>query len=220
MATVNETIEYNEQLSQYIRNLFIVEDQTLQQIRDRAPQSGLPPHDINPEEGRFLQILVRACDAKSAVEFGTLAGYSSIWIAQGLAPGGKLYTFEKEPACVDIAKDNFVKADVASQIEAICGDAHALVDTIASKAPFDFVFIDAEKTGYISYFDWAVENTRQGGFIVAHNVFLHRTILDADTTDEGVQAMQQFHKHVAASNRVMCTVFPAGDGTLVAVKVA
>lgn len=217
MTTVNETIEYNEQLSQYIRNLFIVEDETLQQIRDRPPKEGLPPHDINPEEGRFLQLLVRASNAKSAVEFGTLVGYSSIWIARGLAPGGKLFTFEKEPMCADIAKDNFAKANVAHQIELLCGDAHALVDSIAAQGPFDFVFIDAEKTGYIDYFEWALENTRPGGFIVAHNVFLHRTILDADTTDEGVKAMQMFHKHVATSNRVMSTVFPAGDGTLVAV---
>ena len=67
MSTVNETIEYNEQLSQYVRNLFVVEDETLQQIRERAPKENLPPHDINSEEGRFLQLLVRACDARKAV---------------------------------------------------------------------------------------------------------------------------------------------------------
>jgi len=217
MTTVNETIEYNEHLSQYIRNLFVVEDDTLQQIRERPAKEGLPPHDINPEEGRFLQLLVRASNAKSAIEFGTLVGYSSIWIARGLAPEGKLFTFEKEPMCADIAKDNFAKANVAHQIEILCGDAHTLVDSVAAQGPFDFVFIDAEKTGYIDYFDWALENTRPGGFIVAHNVFLHRTILDSDTTDEGVKAMQMFHKQVATSNRVTSTVFPAGDGTLVAV---
>lgn len=220
MSTVNEAIEYNDQLSQYIRNLFVDEDQTLQQIRTRPPQEGLPPHDVNPEEGRFLQLLARACNAKRAVEFGTLVGYSSIWIARGLAPEGKLFTFEKEQFCVDIAQENFVKANVARQIEIICGDAHTLVDNIITQAPFDFVFIDAEKSGYISYFDWAVENTRLGGLIVAHNAFLHRTILDADTTDEGVKAMQMFHKHVATSKQVMASVFPAGDGTLLAVKTA
>lgn len=219
MTTVNEAIEYNDQLSQYIRNLFVEEDQTLQQIRERKPQENLPPHDVNPEEGRFLQLLVRACDAKRAVEFGTLVGYSSIWIARGLAPEGKLFTFEKEQLCVDIAKENFVKANVASLIEIICGDAHTLAENL-TQAPFDFVFIDAEKSGYISYFDWAVEHTRLGGLIVAHNAFLHRTILEADTSDEGVKAMQMFHKHVATSKRVMASVFPAGDGTLVAVKTA
>ena len=220
MSTVNETIEYNEQLSQYVRNLFVVEDETLQQIRERAPKENLPPHDINSEEGRFLQLLVRACDARKAVEFGTLAGYSSIWIARGLAPGGKLFTFEKEQGCVDIAKENFAKADVTGKVEVLCCDAHTLVESLIPTGPFDFVFIDAEKTGYISYFDWAVQNTRVGGFIVAHNAFLHRTILDFDTDDEGVKAMQMFHKHVASEPRVMGSVFPAGDGTVVTVKIA
>lgn len=220
MITVNETIEYNDQLSRYIRDLFVVEDEPLQSIRERTSQAGLPPHDINPEEGRFLQLLTRACSARKAIEFGTLAGYSSIWIAQGLMPGGKLFTFEKERLCVDIAKENFVKANVASQIEVLYGDAHTLVESLIPEAPFDFMFIDAEKTGYVHYFDWAVQNTRVGGFIVAHNAFLHQTILDLETSDEGVKAMQQFHQHVAAEPRVMATVFPAGDGTVIAVKIA
>lgn len=218
MTTVNETIEYNESLSHYIRNLFVAEDELLEQIRTRVPQAGLPPHDVNPEEGCFLQLLTRASGAKKAIEFGTLAGYSSIWIARGLVPDGKLFTFEKEPRCVDIAKENFIKAGVASQIEVLCGDAHDLVQSLTAQGPFDFVFIDAEKTGYGAYFDWAVSNTKVGGYIAAHNVFLHREILDSATDDQGVRAMQLFHQQVAAEPRVMSTVFPAGDGTLVAVK--
>ena len=83
---------YNDQISQYISSLFAVEDEALRKAREDSPKRGLPSISIKPEEGRFLQFLVRACGAKIAVEIGTLGGYSGTWIGRGLLPGGKLYT--------------------------------------------------------------------------------------------------------------------------------
>ena len=211
---------YNDALSEYICKLFVPQDQALQAILEATPGKGLPAINIKPEEGRFLQVLARICGARKAVEIGTLGGYSGVLIARGLLPGGKLITLELEPNRARVAQEHFQLAGVADRVDIRIGDAHHSLRQIAAEGPFDFVFIDAEKTGYSAYFAWAVENVRLGGVIAAHNIFRHGAILQADSKDEWVIATQTFNRQVAEDERVLATVFPAGDGTLVSVKVA
>ena len=211
---------YNDALSEYIRKLFVPQDQALQAILESTPAKGLPAINIKPEEGRFLQVLARICGARKAVEIGTLGGYSGAWIARGLLPGGKLITLEIEPSRARVAREHFQLASVADRVEIRLGDAHEILRQIAPEGPFDFVFIDAEKTGYNAYFAWAVENVRLGGVIAAHNIFRHGAILQTSSQDEWVIATQEFNRQVAGDERVLTTVFPAGDGTLVSVKIA
>jgi len=142
------------------------------------------------------------------------------WIARGLLPGGKLITLEIEPSRARVAREHFQLAGVADRVEIRLGDAHEILRQIAPEGPFDFVFIDAEKTGYNAYFAWAVENVRLGGVIAAHNIFRHGAILQTSSQDEWVIATQEFNRQVAGDERVLTTVFPAGDGTLVSVKIA
>ena len=138
---------YNDQISRYISSLFAVEDAAQTMAREDSPEHGLPAISIKPEEGRFLQFLVRACGAKKAVEIGTLGGYSGIWIARGLHPGGLLYTLDKEPKHAEIAKEHFAAAGLSEVIKVLIGDAHQLLIELTEKSPFDFVFIDAENRG-------------------------------------------------------------------------
>ncbi len=100
---------YNDQISQYISSMFAIEDSSLLQAREESPKLGLPAININPEEGRFLQFLVCASGARKAVEIGTLGGYSGIWIARGLHPGGKLYTLDKDSRHADVAQAHFAR---------------------------------------------------------------------------------------------------------------
>lgn len=211
---------YNDALSEYISSLFVHQDQALQYTQEITPQKGLPGINIDPEEGRFLQVLVRICGARKAVEIGTLGGYSGIWIARGLLPGGRLVTLELEPHHAQVAREHFQLAGVADRVEIRQGNAHQSLQTLVSEGPFDFVFIDAEKTGYSAYFDWALENVRLGGVITAHNIFRKGGILESNARDEWIIATQAFNRRVAADERVLTTVFPAGDGTLVSVKVS
>ncbi len=208
---------YNDATGEYIEGLFGVEDEVLRRIRKETPEKGLPAISIKPEEGRFLQLLVRACGTVKALEIGTLGGYSGSWIARGLAPGGRLITLEKEAAHAAVAQTHFEAAGVADRVEIIVGDAHALLPSLAGEAPFDFVFIDAEKSGYGAYFDWALEQTRVGGVIAAHNALAGGRVVETEAGEEPPE-MRAFNQRVAGEPRVLSTIYPAGDGTLLAVK--
>ena len=211
---------YNDQISQYISSLFAEEDPSLQQAREKSPQRGLPSISIKPEEGRFLQFLVRGCGARKAVEIGTLGGYSGIWIARGLLPGGVLFTLDKEPRHARVAEEHFAAAGLSEVIQIRIGDAHQLLLEITDQGPFDFVFIDADKPGYPKYFDWALENIRLGGIIAAHNAFRGGSVAGLREDDDQSELMRQFNQQVASQPRLVSTIYPAGDGTLISVKVA
>jgi predicted O-methyltransferase YrrM len=209
---------YNDDISQYITGLFADEDEQLERTRMQTVEKGLPEIHVSPEEGRFIQLLVRATGTLKALEIGTLGGYSGTWIARGLAPGGRLITVELEEAHAAVAREHFQAAGVADRVEIITGDAHELLPQLRAEGPFDFVFIDAEKSGYPDYFDWAVENVRSGGVIAAHNALAGGRIMLPEGDEERATMMVDFNRRVAASPRVISTIFPAGDGTLIAVK--
>lgn len=209
---------YNDQISQYIGELFAVQDQALHFTWEDSARQGLPKISVRPEEGRFLQFLVRACGARRAVEIGTLGGYSGIWIARGLPPEGKLYTLEIEPRHAEVARQHFQRAGVSERVEIRIGDAHQNLEKLSVLGPFDFVFIDAEKSGYEDYYDWARRHTHPGSVIAAHNAFRGGSILHEDGSDESTRAIRAFNHRVAGEPDMISTIFPAGDGLLVAVR--
>ena len=211
---------YNDQLSRYITDLFAGEDEALRLAREESPRKGLPAISVNPEEGRFLQFLVRACGASKALEIGTLGGYSGIWIARGLAPGGKLITLEKDSYHAQVAREHFAAGKVDDLVEIRVGNAHQLLAELVAEGPFDFVFIDAEKEGYDAYFDWTLENTRVGGVIAAHNAFRGGSVIGERADDAYSEVMRSFNRRVAAEPRVISTIYPAGDGTVLAVRIS
>ena len=209
---------YNDQISQYITELFAVQDEVLQTIQQASMDYGLPSISVKPEEGRFLQFLVRACGAQKALEIGTLGGYSGVWIARGLPPGGKLVSLEREASRAEIARRHFAAAGLEKTVEVRVGEAHELLRDLHREAPFDFVFIDAEKSGYAAYLDWAMENIRAGGVIAAHNAFRKGSVAGLVADDEYTETMRAFNRRVAGDERLISTIFPAGDGMVVAVK--
>jgi predicted O-methyltransferase YrrM len=211
---------YNDQISAYISELFAGEDAALLRAREESPKRGLPAINIKPEEGRFLQILVNASGARKVLEIGTLGGYSGIWIVRGLPPDGKLVTLEVEPAHADVARDNFEAAGLLDRIEIRVGEANGLLQALSSEGPFDFVFIDADKLSYPSYLEWALEHTRVGGVIAAHNAFRKGSVAGLGEPDDFTESMRAFNQLFALEERLLSTIFPAGDGMLIGVKVS
>ncbi|MCZ6530427.1 MAG: O-methyltransferase [Chloroflexi bacterium] len=208
---------YNEAIENYVRKTFAVEDEILSTIRSEIPRRGLPEITVRPEEGRFLQFLVAASGARLALEIGTLGGYSGVWIARGLPTGGKLITLELSEEHAAVAADHFEMAGVTDKVEMRVGDAHELLQDLAYEGPFDFVFIDAEKEGYPAYLDWAETNLRPRGMIAGHNAFVHGAIVDSADRDPRAVAVRRFNERLADDERFISVVFPAGDGTAVAV---
>jgi len=208
---------YNEALEGYLRTTFSPEDDVLARIREQIPRRGLPAISVRPEEGRFLQFLAAACGARLALEIGTLGGYSGVCIARGLAPGGRLITLELEPAHAAVAREHFALAGLDPVVELRVGDAHSLLPDLARMGPFDFIFIDAEKEGYLAYLDWSLENLRPGGLLAAHNAFRRGAVLELDADDPRVVATQRFNQSLAQDPRLISSVFPGGDGIALAV---
>jgi len=206
---------YNDELAAYIRDRFAAEDAALRAAREESERAGLPAISINPEEGRFLELLARAVGARRAVEIGTLGGYSAIWIARGLASGGRLITIEANPKHAEVARANLVRAGLdAARVEVRVGDAHEALRAAARDGPFDFCFIDAEKTGYSAYLDWALANVRAGGAIAAHNAFCFGQLLDPAKDDADLAAIRAVNDRFAREPRLASSIFPAGDGTV------
>src|SRR3990170_1515764 len=205
---------YNDSLAHYITKLFAPHDPVLQQIYEAIPQRGLPAIAIKPEEGRFLQFLVGACGARTVVEIGTLGGYSGVWLARGLPADGRLITIEKEPKHAEVAREHFALAGLAERVDLRVGDAKQLLPRLAPEGPFDFCFMDAEKTDYDLYLDWALVNVRRGGVIAAHNAFRHGDILNPGDRSLDTECIRRFNQRFAREPRLLSTIFPAGDGML------
>jgi caffeoyl-CoA O-methyltransferase len=203
---------YDEALENYVRGTFSAEDEILSTIRSEIPRRGLPEITVRPEEGRFLQFIVAASGARLAVEIGTLGGYSGVWIARGLPPGGKLITLELSEEHAAVAADHFEMAEVTDKVELRVGDAHDLLQDLTNEGPFEFVFIDAEKEGYPAYLDWAQANLRPRGIVAAHNAFRHGAIVESSESDPRVVATRLFNERLASDDRFISTVFPGGDG--------
>jgi caffeoyl-CoA O-methyltransferase len=211
---------YNDQFSAYITETFARPDDALEQILTNIPARGLPAIAIKPEEGRFLQFLVAASGARRAVEIGTLGGYSGTWLARGLPADGKLITLEVEPHHADVAREHFALAGVDDKVEVRVGNAHDRLPGLAAEGPFDFCFIDAEKSGYHAYLDWALANVRAGGVIAAHNAFRGGALLDETDQSADAGLMREFNQRFAREPRLLSIIFPAGDGTLAGVVTA
>ena len=203
---------YNERLSEYITETFAQEDEALQRIRQETPERGLPAINIQPEEGHFLRWLVRATGAKKVLEIGTLGGYSGTWLAGGLPDDGRLITIELDPDHAQVAREHFEQAGVAERVTIRVGSAHEVLPTLAGDAPFDLIFIDADKSSYQDYLAWAVEHVRVGGTILAHNAFAGGKLLDEQPP------ILEFNRIVADDARLLSTIYPAGDGTVMAVR--
>jgi len=207
--------------TQYIRDTFAPEDELLKRIRESLNPE-LARIQVGPEEGKLLQFLIRSHHVRTVVEIGTLAGYSAIWMARALPETGHLYTCGKDPAHNALAKKHFHESDVHRRINLIEGDARDTLKSLEPKAPFDMIFIDADKASYSFYLDWAEIHIRKGGLIIGDNTFLFGNIwkekADADVGDASWKAMREFNARLADPARYSSTLIPTEEGMTVAVK--
>ncbi len=190
----------------YITETLVKPDSIFEEILRRSDAAGLPNINVTPAQGKFLQLLARSLNARSILEIGTLGGYSTAWLAGGLAAGGHLVTIEAESRHAQVAKANLELAGVADRVEVVVGQAIDVLERLASEGrQFDLVFIDADKPGYPAYFEWSVRLSRAGSVIVADNVVRAGRVADPATTEAGAQAIRRFNEAVAAEPRASAT---------------
>ena len=193
------------EIDAYIDDCFVPGDDTLDAALTASRAAGLPRINVAPNQGKLLMLLAQAISARRILEIGTLGGYSTIWLARGLAPGGKLVTLEANPKCAEIARGNIARAGFGEMVEIRVGKAIDTLPGLASDAPFDLIFIDADKEGTPGYFQWAVKLARQGALIVVDNVVREGAILDTSGEDSSVQGMRRFFELAATDPRVSGT---------------
>jgi predicted O-methyltransferase YrrM len=192
----------------YIVDTFDLDDDVLRAAVEASVAAGMPQIQVSAALGRFLNLQARAIGAHRILEVGTLAGYSSIWLARALPADGRLVTLELSPKHADVARGNLARAGLDAVAEVRVGPAtDSLAALVAEKAePFDMVFIDADKEGYPDYLEWSLRLSRPGTLIVADNVVRGGAIIEPDHADSRVQGIRRFNEMLARDHRVNATI--------------
>lgn len=173
---------------------------------------------IGPEQGTFMTLLTQLTSAGQALEIGTFTGYSSICIARGLTTDGRLTCCDVSEEWTSVARKYWELAGVADQIRLELRPAVQTLRAMPIGERFDLAFIDADKTGYVSYWDEVVPRIRPGGIILVDNTLSHGRVVDPTTTDVNVAGIRAFNDHAAADDRVVLVLLPIGDGLTMARK--
>ncbi|PSL08562.1 putative O-methyltransferase YrrM [Haloactinopolyspora alba] len=211
-------------VDQYIDEHLVGDDPTLSASIRAADDAGLPPINVAPNQGKLLHLLALAQGARSILEIGTLAGYSTIWLARALPADGSLVTIEADPAHADVARSSIADAGVADIVDVRVGKALDTLPVLAEEGagPFDLVFIDADKANNPSYVDWALRLTRRGSVIIVDNVVRGGRVIDATTEDASTHGTRRLFEQLSTEPRVSATAVQTvgskgHDGFLLAV---
>jgi len=211
-------------VDRYLEQWFVPEDAALTEALATAASAGLPSIQVSPLQGKLLHLLAKLNGARRILEVGTLGGYSTIWLARALPPGGRVVTLEINPRHAEVAQPNFARAHVDSLVELRLGPALDSLSKLESEkgGPFDLAFLDADKPNNAAYFDWAVRLGRPGTVIVVDNVVRKGEVARPDSHDPNVEGTRRLNERVASDPRVDATTIQTvgtkgHDGFLLAV---
>ena len=189
----------------YFTRLMLPPDPALDAAQRSAADAGLPAISVSATQGKFLHLLARIAGARRVLEIGTLAGYSTIWLGRALPKDGRLLTLEFDPAHADVARQNIARAGLDTLVEIRVGAALETLPALTAEAPFDLVFIDADKPSTPEYFRWAIKLSRPGSVIVVDTVVRGGDIIDSSGKNQDAEGMRRFFDLLAAEPRVTGT---------------
>ena len=192
------------EVDSYITDTLVQPDAALAAALEASDAAGLPQISVSPAHGKLLWMLARLQNARRILEIGTLGGYSTIWLARGLAAGGRLITLEALEKHAAVARTNLARAGLSDVVEVRVGQALATLPTLKD-GPFDLTFIDADKQSNAEYFAWALKLSRPGSLIVVDNVVRAGAVIDARSRDAAVQGVRRLNQLMAAERRVAAT---------------
>jgi predicted O-methyltransferase YrrM len=212
-----------QDVDRYICDTLVKPDAVLDAALEASDAAGLPAINVSPAHGKLLWILARLVNAKRVLEIGTLGGYSTLWLARGMASGGRLVTLEALEKHATVARANIQRAGLAESVEVRVGKA---LDTLPSlQGPMDLTFIDADKQTNAEYFRWALQLSRPGALIVVDNVVREGKVVDPQSRDASVLGVRKLNELLAAEKRVSATAIQTVgakgyDGFTIALVVA
>lgn len=208
MQTIDDQLL--ERIDTYVETLFAAQDQGLLQGLKAAESAGLPGINVSPSQGKLMYLLAKIAGARRVLEIGTLGGYSTTWFARALPANGKVITLEISSRNAEVARANFERTGVADQVEIRLGAAaDSLKKMIASKEePFDLVFIDADKPGYVEYLHLTLQLSHPGTVILADNLLRNGLVLEDRPSDENASAVKAFNEAIAAHPQLESIVLP------------
>jgi predicted O-methyltransferase YrrM len=194
-------------VDRFIGDALLAADADMEEVLESNAAAGLPAIDVSPPQGKFLHLLARLMGARTVLEIGTLGGYSTIWLARALSPGGRVITLELEAAHAEVARANFARTGVSEAIELRLGAAVDTLPRLAAEGagPFDLIFIDADKPNNPEYLAWALQLSRPGTLIIGDNLIRGGAVADLENVDPSVVGARGFFELLAAEPRVAAT---------------
>src|SRR5580704_12352371 len=194
-------------VDEYLTELLVPSDPALEAALKDSDAAGLPAISVTPTQGKLLWLFARLVDARKILELGTLGGYSTIWLARALPKGGRLITIEASPEHAAVAIANLERAGLDDRVELRIGRGMDVLPNLASEgiAPFDLIFIDADKVSTADYFVWALKLARPGTLIITDNVIRKGDVADAKSRDSSVVGMRRFFELLAKQKGVSAT---------------
>ncbi len=201
-------------VDEYVAGLLAPHDPALDAALEASGKTGLPPIQVSPPQGKLLNLLTTAIGAKTILEFGTLGGYSTIWLARALPDDGRLITLEANPGYADVARENIDRAGLGDAVDIRVGPALDVLPELVTEdaGPFDLTFIDADKEHSPDYFSWALEHSHPGSLIIADNVVRAGELADEQSDDPKIRAQRRLHEMIAAEPRVSATTIQTVGG--------
>jgi len=199
-------------IASYLAELTAVEDDVLRHARDRAAAGGMPP--VSADSGAFLRLAAGWVGAAAAVEIGSGAGYSGVWIVRGLAPKGILTTIEVDPDHQRLAKNTYEEAGFPTRVRSILGRALDVLPRLTDGG-YDLAFLDAVKSEYPEYLEHALRLVRPGGVILADNVLWSGRVADPKVTDADTEGLREYARRIAGDKRLDSVILTIGDGLAV-----
>lgn len=209
------TIPLTDELYDYLVEVSVREGDVLERLRDETGQLENANMQIGPEQGQFMRMLVGLMDAKSVLEIGTFTGYSALCLAAGLPIDGRVLTIDVNAEWPTFGKRYWAEAGVANRIESRIGDATDVLDELLREGlggSFDFVFIDADKSGLEDYYEKSLELVRVGGLIAVDNTLWSGRVADPAVHDPATMAIRGFNVMVYDDPRIDLSLVPIGDG--------
>jgi len=213
-----KSVPLNKELYNYILDLFVENDPLLDELVAETEKAEIPLIQVAPEQGKFMYLLCRMMKAKNALEIGTLAGFSGIYIARGLEDGGKLTTVDIEQKNSDFAGKYFEKAGLADKTERLVGDALKVMEDLVNEGrKYDFIFIDADKISYPKYFEFAIALSNKGTVIAFDNMIKDGRVIEDAFGDPDLRGIQVTNDIMGTDPRIESLLIPIGDGLTIGV---